>query len=467
MQLIANMTVVALPRISGTLDFSADTIMWINLIYLMSFVAFSVPFAKIISQYGIKRCTKLSLILLFVSVLLSFLSVNVYMLLLSRLLQGITSASLAISIYVMIVEEFTEHELGTALGIVASAGYVGMLIAPSFMGSIIHIANWRFAFLVLIPIIFILLYLLHNIEKEWHTEKKPIDNIGSIIYIFAMILFTYGITELDQNGLIFLIMSLILLAVFIKIEKRVKEPILNMNLFKNVRYAIGNYAAMTTYFTTTIAITALSFHLKYVLDIEEYIIGIILIIAPIIMIGMTNIGGALSNKYDARLISGIAMLFLFVSMLMFFFMDDLPFELILLACALQGIGNGLFSAPNNKYVLTIVDEKDLADASSVLSSSKEFGKILSSGIYALILSAFIGEQALGPEHLDSQLIQSTDVMMFICALVTLSAAILLFYSKFKYEPGQNPEVIKILKSIEPTFVKKRREKYNKKTEKEF
>lgn len=53
-----------------------------------------------------------------------------------------------------------------------------MLMAPSFMGFMIHIANWRVAFLVLIPIIFILLYLLHGIKKEWRTEKKPVDNIG-------------------------------------------------------------------------------------------------------------------------------------------------------------------------------------------------------------------------------------------------------------------------------------------------
>lgn len=60
--------------------------------------------------------------------------------------------------------------------------------------------------------------------------------------------------------------------------------------------------------------------------------------------------------------------------------------------------------------------------------------------------------------MDHLLIQSTNLMMFICALVTLSAAILLFYSKFKYDSRHNPEVIKIFKSIEPDFVKKRRKK---------
>ncbi len=188
------MTVVALPDISVALNFSADALMWVNLIYLMSFVSFSLPFAKIISQYGIKKCTKISIILLFISIIVSFLAVNEYMFLLSRLLQGLTSASLAISIYVIIVEEFQEHELGSALGMVSSAGYVGMLLAPSFMGFVIYFTDWRFAFLILIPILLVLLYLLKNVTNEWKGEKKPIDNKGSFFYIIIMALFAYGLT---------------------------------------------------------------------------------------------------------------------------------------------------------------------------------------------------------------------------------------------------------------------------------
>ena len=149
----------------------------------MSFVSFSLPFAKIISQYGIKKSTKLSIILLFISIMVSFLSVNEYMFLLSRLLQGLTSAALAISIYVIIVEEFQEHEMGSALGMVSSAGYVGMLMAPSFMGFVIYFADWKFAFLILIPILIVLLYLLNNVTKEWAGEKKPIDNKGFYILL--------------------------------------------------------------------------------------------------------------------------------------------------------------------------------------------------------------------------------------------------------------------------------------------
>ena len=108
---------------------------------------------------------------------------------------------------------------------------------------------------------------------------------------------------------------------------------------------------MVTYFTTTIAITVLSFHLQYILDIVQYIVGLIIIISPIIMIGMSGIGGRLTNRFDPRLISGVAMALLACSMTIYFFIDYLPFEVILIGCVLQGAGNGLFSAPNNKYII--------------------------------------------------------------------------------------------------------------------
>ena len=421
----------------------------------MSFVAFSLPFSKIISQYGVKKSTQISLILLLISIFITIFSTNDLMFLLSRLIQGFTSASLAVSLYVIVMEEFEDSQIGAALGIVSSAGYVGMLIAPSFMGLAVYLFDWKMAFLILIPIIAVLLILLNKVDFEWHTEKRPVDNKGSLIYIIIMVLFTYGMTILDDIGIVFLIISLILFVIFIKLERTASEPIFNFKLVRNVKYVIGNYAAMATYFTTTIAITSLSLHLQYVLNTEEFIVSLILLIAPIIMIGMSGLSGQLSNRIDPRLISGVAMMFICASSVIFFLIDLIPFNLILIACALQGTGNGMFSAPNNKYVLTLVDENDLADASSVLSTSKEFGKILSAGIFTLILSIFIGNQDFGPEHVDHLLIQSTNLMMFICILVTLSATILLFYSKYKYEHAPDENVVKLFKRIAPEWAKKR------------
>ncbi len=455
MQLVVNMTVVALPDISETFSFSADVVLWVNLICVMGFVASTLPLAKIISQHGVKICTKISLLCLFISIIMSVTSVNGYVFLLSRLIQGITCASLSISLYVMIADEFSDEELGSALGIVASAGYVGLLIGPPFMGFMISFINWKAAFLILIPILAILLILLQAIKSEWIGERKSLDKTGSIIYILIMASVTYGITRINHFGGFFIILGVILFIMLYKIENKVEHPIINFRILKDFRYVIGIYVAMVSYFVTTIALTLVTFHLHYILDIMEGLIGLILVISPVVMIGSSNLGGRLSNKYDSRVLSGVAMIFILISMIMFFIMVHLPLELIIVACAIKGIGAGLFSAPNNKYVLTLVEKKDLADATSILSTNKEFGKILSSGIYTLILSIFIGNQLLGPDYLNHSLIQSSSFMMFICILLTLSAVILLFYSKFKYGPYENKDVVSFFKRITPKWLKKR------------
>ena len=449
------MTVIALPDIAADLNFSAEAILWVNIIYLMSFVAFSLPFAKIISQYGVKKSTKISLLLLFFSILISVFSINDIMFLLSRLMQGFSAAILAISLYVIVVEEFEDSEIGSALGVVSSSGYIGLLIAPVVMGLAIVALDWKWAFLMVLPILVILLILLNGIDYEWATEKKHVDNKGSLIYVVMMCLFTYGMTLLDEFGIVFVVISVILLIILFKVEKNVPKPIFNFQLLKDVKYVIGNYAAMVTYFTVTITITVLALHLQYVLNVEEIIVSFTLLIAPIIMIGASGFSGRLSNRIDSRIISGVAMMFICASSTLFFFVDFIPFNLILVACALQGIGNGLFSAPNNKYVLTLVDEEDLPDASSVLSTSKEFGKILSSGIFTVILSIFIGNQQLGPDHIDHLFVQSANLMMFICILLNLSAVILLFYSKFRYDYAPNENTVRFFKRIAPEWAKKR------------
>ena len=97
----------------------------------------------------------------------------------------------------------------------------------------------------------------------------------------------------------------------------------------------------------------------------------------------------------------------------------------------QGIGHGLFSPPNNRYVLTLVDD-DLGDASSMLTSSKEIGKTVSLSKYNVICLIIIGNQAIGSDTIHG-LISSSHFIMAIATALTLSAAILLFYSKFHYD----------------------------------
>ena len=172
--------------------------------------------------------------------------------------------------------------------------------------------------------------------------------------------------------------------------------------------------------------------MQYVLGFDSRIAGIILLSTPLIMVLVSPYSGKLSDKYDDRVLAGIAMSILLVVMFSLCFIELLPLYLLVAVMIVQGIGHGLFSPPNNKYVLTLVDNDDLGDASSMLTSSKEIGKTISLSTYNVICLVIIGNQAIGSDTIPG-LISSSHLIMAIASVLTLSAAILLFYSKFRYD----------------------------------
>ena len=452
-QLVANMATVIIPEIAMELGISASLQLYINITYLCSMVAVGVPIAKVITRYGVKKSIKICCWMLIISLLLCGFGVNFYMILAARLIQGLCCATLGICIYTMLVEELEDEPLGTALGLVGSSGYVGLMLAPSLTGFITFFFDWRVPFLILIPFFLVQLIILSQVKSEWVGEKLPIDNIGTLIYILIMILFTLGLTEMDSPLIICFIASLILVPIFIKYEKKKENPVLNVGILKNVKIMIGLFAGMATYFVTTIAITILTYHMVYPLSMDLSFVGMIMLVTPLTMVVVSIIAGKLSGKYDPRMISGFALLLIFVSIVMYAFLEYLPIELLILACLIQGVGHGFFSSPNNKYVLTLPDEKEVGDTSALLSTSKEFGKIMSSGIYTLIIAFMLGDVVLGPVEYNAPLMYSNYLMMVICVVILVAAAGLLFYSKYKYERYENENILRMVYNLIPAKYK--------------
>ena len=430
---IGSMIQVAIPLMSSDLNLTIELANWISISYMIALIAVSIPLSRVISKYGVKRFTIIGVIVLSIGLIMSAIASDVYFLLFSRVIQGISVAVLLISIYMFVVNQISEDNVGSALGIVGSMGYIGMTSAPTISGFVVYYLSWRPLFVVMAVALVIELILLFKIDGEWKNDSKPINVRGSVFYILIMILFVLGLTNITRPfGVPLLILSFISFFIFVKVEIHNSNTIFDLNLFRDFRYVVGNYAAFIAYFITFISTYILNFHLQYVLGFDSRIAGIILLSTPLIMVLVSPYSGKLSDKYDDRVLAGIAMSILLVVMFSLCFIELLPLYLLVAVMIVQGIGHGLFSPPNNKYVLTLVDNDDLGDASSMLTSSKEIGKTISLSTYNVICLVIIGNQAIGSDTIPG-LISSSHLIMAISAVLTLSAAILLFYSKFRYD----------------------------------
>ena len=430
---IGSMIQVAIPLMSSDLNLTIELANWISISYMIALIAVSIPLSRVISKYGVKRFTIIGVIVLSIGLIMSAIASDVYFLLFSRVIQGISVAVLLISIYMFVVNQISEDNVGSALGIVGSMGYIGMTSAPTISGFVVYYLSWRPLFVVMAVALVIELILLFKIDGEWKNDSKPINVRGSFFYILIRILFVLGLTNITRPfGVPLLILSFISFFIFVKVEIHNSNTIFDLNLFRDFRYVVGNYAAFIAYFITFISTYILNFHLQYVLGFDSRIAGIILLSTPLIMVLVSPYSGKLSDKYDDRVLAGIAMSILLVVMFSLCFIELLPLYLLVAVMIVQGIGHGLFSPPNNKYVLTLVDNDDLGDASSMLTSSKEIGKTISLSTYNVICLVIIGNQAIGSDTIPG-LISSSHLIMAIASVLTLSAAILLFYSKFRYD----------------------------------
>ena len=428
---IGSMIPVAIPLISSELNLGIESANWITISYMIALIAVSVPLSRVISQYGVKKFTTYGVVILIIGLIMSAISFDIYLLLFSRILQGISVGILLISIYLFVVNQISEDHLGRALGIVGSCGYIGMTSAPTLSGFIVYYLSWRILFILVVLIFVIELILLLRVDSEYKSEPKPINIRSSFFYIVIMTLLMLGLNKITTWGIYPFALGLISLIVGLKLGRKSPNPIFNFNLFRNVKYVIGNYAGFVTYFITFIATYILNFHLQYVLGYDSRIAGMILLITPIVMVLISAPGGKLADKYDNRILAGIAMTILLFVMFALCFIDLLPLYVLFVVLVIQGIGHGLFSPPNNKYVLTTVDKDDLGDASSMLTTSKELGKSVSLALYNVICIILIGNQEIGGNNIH-ELISSSHIIMYISTLLTLSAVILLFYSKVHY-----------------------------------
>lgn len=430
-QFIANMVIVALPSMSSNLHLDFEMENAINLVFLITSVSLMVPLGTYVSKYGIGRYLKISLLLMIFALLLSAFAADINMLMFSRFLQGIATAVINSSMYVIVTLQLPSDKLGSALGIMGSCGYVGLCLSNTVSGFIVYYFGWRTIFIVLIPVYVATLLILVKLDKEWYIDGIEIsDHIGSILYVMFMILFLYGITRLDNNNLEVIIASLVIFGIFIYFERHISNPRYDLRIFRNPKYLLGNYSAFVMYAMAFIASYILNFYLQYVLGYDSRWTGLFLLSTPVAVVFVSSFAGKLSDRIDERIISSIALVFILIDVLLLFFMDVVPLYMLLVACILQGIGHGLFSSPNNRFVLTQVSEKDLSNASAVLSTSKDVGKSISLAMFTVISGLFIGSANTYDGNASAFLLPSK-ITLAISLLLGISALILLVLNRLK------------------------------------
>jgi len=402
---------IALPSIGKEFDMGAILLGWVATSYILSSAIFLVPFGRLGDIYGRKLIFSYGIIVYTLTSLLIGFSFSSEMLIFLRVLQGIGASMLFSTAVAILTSVFPANERGKVLGINVAVVYVGLSLGPTLGGLLTQYLGWRSIFFVNVPLGFlIIIFTFWKLKGEWTGAKgEKFDFIGSIIYGLMLISIMYGFTRLTNYiGVVLVAFGVLCFCIFLIIELRIKNPVLNISLFKNSRsFAFSNLAALINYSATSATGFLISLYLQYIKSLTPRNAGFILLAQPITQAIFSPLAGRLSDKIEPRIVASIGMGLTAIGLLLLINLNNsVSLLFIIVSLIFLGFGFALFSSPNTNAIMSSVEKRYYGVASGTLATMRMVGQMLSMGVVMLIFSIYIGKEKITPEYYQAFLISA-------------------------------------------------------------
>ena len=243
----------ALPSIQKFFGVGDRVLAWTFTIYVL-FNLISTPLmAKLSDTFGRRSIYTLDVALFALGSLVVALSPqNTFAILLfGRALQGFGAGGIFPVASAVIGDTFPPEKRGGALGLIGAVFGLAFLVGPILGGIILTIAGWQWLFIINLPIALAVVILGWQVLPVTHpASNRPFDWAGMLVLGVMLASLAYGLNQIDTQNFFdsvaslsvwpFLLIGIVLLFVFPRIEKKAEDPILNLNLFKSRQTVIAS-----------------------------------------------------------------------------------------------------------------------------------------------------------------------------------------------------------------------------------
>ena len=341
-----------------------------------------------------------------------------------RFLQAIGGSMLMANSAAILTDAFPAERRGFALGTNQIAALAGMFIGL-VAGGLLAAWDWRAVFWINLPVgVFGTLWAYLKLRDNGVRNPAKIDWWGNITFLLGLgsvlVGITYGIQPYGKNSMGWespvvlgeIFGGLVLLIIFVIIERRVAEPMFRLSLFKIREFTAGNLAGLLV----SVARGGIQFMLIIWLQgiwlpLHGYSYEQTPLWAGIFMLPMTAgflvsgpTSGILSDRFGSRGIATAGMAVFASSFIALMLLPvNFPYWAFALFIALNGVGSGMFAAPNSSSIMGSVPASDRGAASGMRSTFQNSGTAVSIGVVFTLMIAGLSRTL--PNTLSSGLVK--------------------------------------------------------------
>ncbi|MDJ0925977.1 MAG: DHA2 family efflux MFS transporter permease subunit [Acidimicrobiia bacterium] len=374
---------VALPTISKDLGTTFATVQWVLIAYLLTLATLTLSIGRLGDMLGKKPIYTTGFGVFTVGSVLCGLAPSIGALIAARVLQAIGAAMIFALGMAIITQAFPPNERGKALGISGALVSVGIVIGPSVGGFIIDQWSWRWIFMVNLPIGLLgTAAAFRFVPAIPPPGRQRFDFKGAAVFLIALLSVMLGLSLAQSRGFgAVAVIGLLALGlagtfVFIAIEHRVPQPMLDLRLFSNRLLTINLLTGWMTFFAISGMFILVPFYLENVLGASPRQVGLLIAPAPLLLGIAAPVSGSISDRVGPRrvLVVGLAVLVVAYSLVQI--LDDRsPLWAIMLVMGPAGLGMGIFQSPNNSAVMGAAPPDQLGVTSAMLSITRNTGQL--------------------------------------------------------------------------------------------
>lgn len=422
---------IALPELTIAFDTGLSTVIWVLLSYMLTLAGLMLTLGRLGDVLGRKRIYATGFVLFTLGLGLCALSQNIVQLILFRVIQGVGAAMTVAMGTAIVTATFGPKERGRALGIMGTAVGIGLMSGPALGGLFLDTLGWRSIFYLRVPLALPGVVMAWTVLRDDSSSKRSgsFDIWGAITLFVGLASLLFALNQGQDRGwfspfvLGFGLAGVVLLSLFLIIEKRLPQPILDLNLFRHRVFALANASLFFSFLGRRGTVLILPFLLIQASHYSASRAGLFLMIIPLVMTLLAPVSGWLYDRVGSRLLCplGLALLCLGV-----FLLRDLNASShwadFVIRLLIMGVGGTLFETPNNTSIMGIVHEQRLGTASALIATMRTIGQtggLIIASVVFTVRQFYHAAQLTHGQALVASFQDTVLVALFICIVAFL------------------------------------------------
>ena len=389
---------LALPKIITDFKITVTSASWIATAYILANAVFVPIWGKLGDTIGRKKVYIWGFsIFIFGSALAGF-AWNLSSMIVFRIIQAIaSSADYPTAMAILAVTFSHGKERAQALGLWSVSFAAASVFGPLIGGPMIDIFGWRSVFLLNIPIGIIGTIMAFIFVRESVSEKKTVFfdwwgslTLGAALSALVLVLdqgSTWG--WMSSTSLICYVATVIFTWLFIWIELKAKDPIVDLKFFKNsvfVNTLINNFVVFMALMG---AVFLIPIFVETYLGYDATKTGYIFIPMAFFMVISSAIGGSLTGKFKPKYIIFTSTLIAAIGVFMFTGLDPRSGILaVIIPLSVMAFGLGFGMSQRTNVITVVVPVEEMGIASSVLALGRNIAGSFGIAIFGTILTSY-------------------------------------------------------------------------------